>query len=262
MISDRESFLRVIDANPNERHPKLVYADWLEEFGESESDAATVEFIRLTNHEMHLSKTGRVRRHAFAWLKDNWSRLVATAHAKYRNRTSRVGLYHAAKERGYAGTLVDFSQEDSRQDEFAVHRWRSSRTLVTHWNLFPTPDADRTYSYRCVIEFGNGFVESFEARNSVASEQLYRLVLLDQPFAKFGSQPTDVLSVTCPDCGTTHHLSAWPTSHAFWVCNPWPNRMNGMKACGRYFDRVRQNVYEPRQPGETTRLNEAGAVTS
>ena len=42
-MSDRDGFLRAITAAPADDLPRLIYADWLDEHGESER----AEFIRL-----------------------------------------------------------------------------------------------------------------------------------------------------------------------------------------------------------------------
>jgi uncharacterized protein (TIGR02996 family) len=45
-MSDREALLAAIAANPREETTRLVYADWLDEHGESDVDKATAEYIR------------------------------------------------------------------------------------------------------------------------------------------------------------------------------------------------------------------------
>jgi uncharacterized protein (TIGR02996 family) len=47
-MSDREPLLAAILANPKDDLPRLVYADWLDEFGSGDLDAATSEFIRVS----------------------------------------------------------------------------------------------------------------------------------------------------------------------------------------------------------------------
>lgn len=44
----RRPFLEAIAATPADDLPRLVYADWLEENGKTDFDAATVEFIRVS----------------------------------------------------------------------------------------------------------------------------------------------------------------------------------------------------------------------
>ena len=44
---NHESFLKTIIAHPDEDGPRLVYADWLDEYGATEHERARAEFIRL-----------------------------------------------------------------------------------------------------------------------------------------------------------------------------------------------------------------------
>lgn len=71
--SDRIPLLRSILASPKDDLPRLVYADYLEEFGSGDLDAATVEFIRAGCNS---SGKKLMPRGAYKWLHDNWKRLV------------------------------------------------------------------------------------------------------------------------------------------------------------------------------------------
>jgi uncharacterized protein (TIGR02996 family) len=46
-VGQKETLLRAVAAEPDELAARLAYADWLEEYGQSESDHARGEFIRL-----------------------------------------------------------------------------------------------------------------------------------------------------------------------------------------------------------------------
>lgn len=234
-MNDRESFLRAIDKEPNNRTTKLVFSDWLEEYGTSEADAATVEWIRLTNHELHLTKTGRVKSSSFAWLKKNWERLVATARTHHRKPD-------ADKDVGnFSSTLngETYPPDVNTENPYAVHTWRSARHLVTHWNLAPPGWNDATprfYSYRVHIHFGNGFVSAFEARNPHAQAKLNHLVLVDQPLCRIHAL---MISEVTTNCACTYETYAPPDEmlqSEYFSCG----------ICGQVWDRVRQNVYEPR----------------
>lgn len=72
-MSDRSALLAAIAGQPDEDTPRLVYADWLEEFGETDFDRATVEFIRMT---CHMKKSVMMRPSAYIWISLNWHRLV------------------------------------------------------------------------------------------------------------------------------------------------------------------------------------------
>jgi uncharacterized protein (TIGR02996 family) len=72
-VSEREQLLAAILARPDDDVRRLGYADWLEEYGESDRDRATVEFVRLS-----CTMRGSVQMPpaAYAWLESNWKRLV------------------------------------------------------------------------------------------------------------------------------------------------------------------------------------------
>lgn len=75
-MSDGESLLAAIATNPEEKTVRLEYADWLEEFGKTDHDRATVEFIRVSC----LTSTPRKQPHkAYMWINQNWRRLVPHA---------------------------------------------------------------------------------------------------------------------------------------------------------------------------------------
>jgi uncharacterized protein (TIGR02996 family) len=69
---DQLALLRAVAAAPEDDTPKLVYADWLDEFGRSDADAARVEWIRTYCHG-RLKK--RFRKGEGEWLGSNWKRL-------------------------------------------------------------------------------------------------------------------------------------------------------------------------------------------
>jgi uncharacterized protein (TIGR02996 family) len=72
-VSDRLSLLRAILANPDDDVPRLVFADWLEEHGTTDADAARVEFIRLG---CNLKPGSRITPPEVRWLDKNWQRLL------------------------------------------------------------------------------------------------------------------------------------------------------------------------------------------
>ncbi len=72
-MSDRIALLRAILAHPGDNTPRLVFADWLEEYGDTEADRARVEFIRLWfGLRPGLRSTTKL---IGQWLAKNWSRL-------------------------------------------------------------------------------------------------------------------------------------------------------------------------------------------
>jgi uncharacterized protein (TIGR02996 family) len=264
-MNDRESFLRAIDKEPKERLPKLLYADWLEEYGTSEADSATVEFIRLTNHELHTSKTGRWKRTTAAWLKENWERLVATARKQHKPAEVYADALAAIEAERLEADDSRFDEAPYREGrEFQVHRWNGSRHLITHWNLAPPGWNDATprfYSYRVYIHFGNGFVTAFEAVNPHAQAKLNHLVLVDQPLCEVHGRVTEIdqgsITVVCPECGTKQtfgslRIGEVPCSGG--TGTAWCDYAFHFEKFMPLWERLRQNVYEPRQPNDITGL--------
>jgi uncharacterized protein (TIGR02996 family) len=72
-MSDRSALLSAIAACPAEDTPRLMYADWLAEHGESDLDRATEEFIRVS---CSMRTTKKMPKMAYAWIEQNWERLV------------------------------------------------------------------------------------------------------------------------------------------------------------------------------------------
>lgn len=115
-MSDRRTFLKAIHANPDDMLPRLVFADWLDDNGEGDKDAATAEFVRLgcrVPRDRITADEGR-------WLDSNWRRLVPTLAgvSAFRRRSGRwvygmtrrgrcVGVYYFRLEffRGFVRTL-------------------------------------------------------------------------------------------------------------------------------------------------------------
>ncbi len=75
MSSDRLALLKAILAAPDDDLPRLVFADWLEENGTSDADAARVEFIRLGCKSK--AKT-RITPAEGKWVDANWQRLLGS----------------------------------------------------------------------------------------------------------------------------------------------------------------------------------------
>jgi uncharacterized protein (TIGR02996 family) len=74
-VSDRLSLLRAILAAPDDDVPRLVYADWLDEHGTTDADAARAEFVRLG---CKLKSGNRITPPEVRWLDKNWQRLLPT----------------------------------------------------------------------------------------------------------------------------------------------------------------------------------------
>jgi uncharacterized protein (TIGR02996 family) len=74
-MTPRLALLSAILAAPDDDLPRLVFADWLEEFGTTDADAARVEFIRLGCKSKAKS---RMTTAEGKWLDANWHRLLCS----------------------------------------------------------------------------------------------------------------------------------------------------------------------------------------
>jgi uncharacterized protein (TIGR02996 family) len=72
-MNDRLALLSAILAAPDDDLPRLVFADWLDENGTTDADAARAEFIRLGCKSKAKS---RITSAETKWLDANWRRLL------------------------------------------------------------------------------------------------------------------------------------------------------------------------------------------
>lgn len=89
-MSDRAHLLAAIAAHYHEDTPRLEYADWLQEHGETDLDRATEEFIRVSC-DMHNSPY--MPKDAYQWIEDNWRRLVPSVIALTAPIGGATGIY-------------------------------------------------------------------------------------------------------------------------------------------------------------------------
>lgn len=92
-MSDRDALLAAIWAAPDDDLARHVYAEWLDEFGSTDLDAATAEFVRLSC-PVRTRAASRMPPAAYKWLADppltaNWKRLVPSVLAP-KNPESRL----------------------------------------------------------------------------------------------------------------------------------------------------------------------------
>lgn len=162
-MTDRESLLAAIKANPRDDLPRLVYADWLEDNGTSDLDAATSEFIRASvafkgKQKYPVGLGGTMAPAAYEWLHDNWHRLVPSL----------------MKDRG----IRDFTR----------------RGRVVYCNVIGRRIGDRTTTYQMEVclDFSNGWLRQAWWRHWVREfgEAVYRLIAIDQPQAEMTSYGT------------------------------------------------------------------------
>ncbi len=88
-MSDRLALLKAILAAPADDLPRLVFADWLEENGTSDADAARAEYLRLS---IMVEKTAPNTPAVYAWMKPNLQRLLPTVAALGRLKFRRAGV--------------------------------------------------------------------------------------------------------------------------------------------------------------------------
>jgi uncharacterized protein (TIGR02996 family) len=91
---NRHRHLAGILAEPGCNVRRLVYADWLDEFGRGDLDAATAEFIRVSC-ERDADKAGRMPRLAYTWLKANWHRLIPSLRPHFLSSRLQGRTLHA-----------------------------------------------------------------------------------------------------------------------------------------------------------------------
>ena len=178
-MTDRESFLKAIIASPDDHIPRLVFADWLDEFGAGDLDATTVEFIRVSCSKIHKH---RMPKEAYAWLHLNWKRLCPslwTVHVPRQTVHQGVGksdddvLYYV-KGRG-VWMKINIPNPRYRADG---ERWEA--------NLVPF------YSCTVWLEFWKGFLLSVGMWSSFAKERLIPLLETDQPLWTMATDTRDV----------------------------------------------------------------------
>lgn len=166
---DRFDFLMKIKEQPEEDTIRVVYADWLDEFGDGDLDRATAEFIRVTC-DMRSRKAASMK--AGKWLGgdirnpkfhmngnldilardgevDNWERLVPTLFewilrvCRYAIKRNLVGweLGHPSIEWLRAGRWLKvwwYGMPDYLPEVFELEFWRGfvRRVRVRHWAMF------------------------------------------------------------------------------------------------------------------------------
>ncbi|MEO2091899.1 MAG: TIGR02996 domain-containing protein [Gemmataceae bacterium] len=145
-MSDRQALLKAILAAPDDDLPRLVFADWLEENGTSDADAARAEFIRLGC----LSKAKlKITSAETKWIDANWRRLLPSVIA-------------AAPKR--------VKPQPARQGRFL--------RVLFYWK-----DEGRTRGSEMVFEFVRGFARRAEFTNGHGYERFWQAVATDEPLA-------------------------------------------------------------------------------
>jgi len=165
-LGERGKLLLACLETPDDDTTRLVYADWLDEFGDCDRDRATSEFIRLTCTRFKVSRT--MPRAAYPWIEANWQRLIPTCceiltinGCAYRN-TNPTGPRH---------TKTTF-----------IRRGRSVSFCLTYTReRSPLNPAHRFF----VAEFNRGFVDTLHGYSKYDKTDTARRLWVDQPGASF-----------------------------------------------------------------------------
>jgi uncharacterized protein (TIGR02996 family) len=147
MSPERLALLKAILSSPEDDLPRLVFADWLEENGTTDADAARVEFIRLgCRSKMKTAITPREGE----WLDENWQRLLVHTLA------------------------VEFPN----QEQFEWNRVGRHLRIAVPW----AEDGQRKRSV-VVFSFMRGFALRIEHRKRQDYQAIWRGAATDEPLA-------------------------------------------------------------------------------
>lgn len=147
MPPERLALLKAILENPDDDLPRLVFADWLEENGTTDADAARVEFIRLGCKSKAKS---RISPAETKWLDANWQRLLGTTVAATHPKTRR--------------------QNATRDGRFLRLRFR--------WQ-----EAGRVGVAEVVFEYVRGFARRVEYLQGHTYRRFWQAAATDEPLA-------------------------------------------------------------------------------
>jgi uncharacterized protein (TIGR02996 family) len=156
----RNDFLRAIVADPGDDLKRLLYSDWLEEFGTGDRDAATVEFIRVSCDRRQRA-SGQMPQKAYLWIGGNWRRLVPSLVARHQQ---------------YPGAADD------------LFKYRAGRIIALGLRLNHPRDHIPRYRYSCEVHFWKGFVLKFTDWCNLSHDALEKALRVDQPILFLGKQ--------------------------------------------------------------------------
>lgn len=174
-MTDREAMLAAIRAAPDDDTVRLVYADWLDDHGSGDLDAATAAFLRAACPADR--PRPRMPAAAYRWLDAHWQRLVPTLLAAHRQPTpDEWAAFVSVYDNSYGPR--DAQPTWRRTGRFVVvNPWvRVGRTFVPGFGA-----ADMVRPVPVVLEFARGFVVAVQAPAS--HPRLAAAVLADQPLA-------------------------------------------------------------------------------
>jgi uncharacterized protein (TIGR02996 family) len=173
-VTDRDQLLAAIRARPEDDVLRLGYADWLEEFGAGDRDAATVEFIRVA---CPARAGGRVYmpKAAYAWLGGNWPRLVPAAVA------ADTPPFSWNAELGVVDGGAVLVGEAAHLASVRGRSWRGGGTI--RWLVRLKTPRPSFRSYSTAWRFSRGFCTEVTVHSPHAFAALAAAVAADQPLA-------------------------------------------------------------------------------
>lgn len=121
-MNDRAGFLAKIRRQPLDYTARMVYADWLDEFGTTDFDRATSEFLRISCRVVK-SEFAAMPKAAYPWLASNWKRLVPSfwSECEQRGATGWCHKSHAGARFEVTGHLVPVCFEFTIRRGFLVN---------------------------------------------------------------------------------------------------------------------------------------------
>ncbi|QEL15256.1 TIGR02996 domain-containing protein [Limnoglobus roseus] len=159
-MTDEQSLLAAIHANPDDDLPRLVYADWLEESGD-EAAQARAEFIR---HHVRLATLDEIDpeydtldQRCRELLETHWSTWAADSGTEDPNSAYRYGYYQM--HRGFSDRTY-LSDTDLDESTFQASLLRHTLTDITLCNLkadSPLPDWPRLQNVRKLFFYNDAY---------------------------------------------------------------------------------------------------------
>lgn len=138
------ALLRAVAAAPDDDVPRLVFADWLEEHGTTDADAARVEFIRLS---CQMKSKQRLSPAEGKWLDANVRRLLPTTMKRFATAKAPDGISRSGRNvlintsldpkevygEGHVFVRIEFWRGFARRVEYGTMTGTSFRNLC--WEL-------------------------------------------------------------------------------------------------------------------------------
>lgn len=177
-MNTRDELLAAIKANPADDTPRLMFADWLDEFGDCDRDAATAKFIRLCCNGS--GKSGKsIPVAAGAWM-EHYERQTGKFHPPGRDfemsnagkliptlRDWAIKVNKRADSKGLSGAPVLYPH---------VFYLRRGRFIEIHWR-----PGDRMWSEIIRLEYWRGFIREVECRYWAVFDMILPRLIVDQP---------------------------------------------------------------------------------